>query len=82
MQIRTNKKTTARSYKPLNLVHTDIYDKIHVPYFTGEEYNITFIDDYSRYGYIYLIKEKFGALNIFKASKVEMERQLDRKIKV
>jgi hypothetical protein len=45
------------------------------------EYFITFIDDYSRYGYIYLIKTKFEAINKFKEFKLEVEKQLGRFIK-
>ena len=43
---------------------------------------ITFMDDYSRYGYIYPIKECSEALDKFKIFKAEVGNQLDRKIKV
>jgi hypothetical protein len=43
---------------------------------------IIFTDDYSRFGYIYPIKERSEALDKFKIFKVEVENQLDRKIKV
>ena len=45
---------------------------------------ITFIDDYSRYGYLYLIHEIIEmsqALDVFKAYKAEVENQLNKKIK-
>ena len=48
----------------------------------GEEYFITFIDDFSRLYYIYLLLETSDALNAFKVFKAEVENQLDRKIKV
>ena len=41
-----------------------------------------FIDDFSWYVYVYLIKEKSDALNIFKIFKEEVEKELDMKIKV
>ncbi|RDX96187.1 hypothetical protein CR513_21198, partial [Mucuna pruriens] len=41
-----------------------------------------FIDDYSKYNYLYLIYEKSQSLDIFKSSKVEVELQLGKKIKV
>ena len=47
----------------------------------GYEYFITFTDDYSRYGYVYLIKKKSKALNKFKEFEVESEKQLGRHIK-
>ena len=47
----------------------------------GYEYFITFIDDYSRYGYVYLMKKKYEALDKFKEFKAESEKQLKRHIK-
>jgi hypothetical protein len=43
---------------------------------------ITFTDDYSRYGYIYPIKERSEVLDKFKIFKVEVENQLNKKIKI
>jgi transposase InsO family protein len=43
---------------------------------------ITFTDDYSRYGYIYPIKERNKALDKFKIFKAEVENQHNLKIKV
>jgi hypothetical protein len=43
---------------------------------------ITFTDDYSRYGYIYLIKERNKALDKFKIFKAEVENKHNLKIKV
>ncbi|RDY05986.1 hypothetical protein CR513_10102, partial [Mucuna pruriens] len=48
----------------------------------GQQYFITFIDDYSRYSYLYLIREKPQSLNVFKSFKAEVELQLTKKIKV
>ena len=47
----------------------------------GYEYFITFANEYSRYGYLYLMKKKFEALDKFKKFKVESEKQLGRHIK-
>jgi transposase InsO family protein len=43
---------------------------------------ITFTDDYSRYGYIYPIKERNKVLDIFKIFKAEIKNQHNLKIKV
>ena len=40
-----------------------------------------FTDDYSRYGYVYLMKKKFEDLDKFKEFKDESEKQLGRHIK-
>ena len=43
---------------------------------------ITFTDDYSRYGYIYPIKERSDALDKFKIFKAKVENQHNLKIKI
>ena len=40
-----------------------------------------FLDDYSQYGYLYLIHEKSQSLDVFKNFKTEVENQLDKKTK-
>ncbi|KAL0349904.1 UNVERIFIED_CONTAM: hypothetical protein Sradi_4139600 [Sesamum radiatum] len=47
----------------------------------GQQYFVTFIDDFSRYGYIYLIHEKLQSLDVFKSFRAEVENQLDKRIK-
>jgi hypothetical protein len=47
----------------------------------GYDSFITFTDDYSRYGYIYPIKERSEALDKFKIFKAEVENQFDKRIK-
>ena len=51
------------------------------PSWNGQQYFITFIDDYSRYDYLYLIHEKSQSLDVFKNFKAEVENQLSKKIK-
>ncbi|RVW26828.1 hypothetical protein CK203_111491 [Vitis vinifera] len=48
----------------------------------GEKYFITFIDDLSRYGYVYLMHEKSQAIDIFEMFITEVERQLDKRLKL
>ena len=48
----------------------------------GYDSFIIFTDDYSRYGYIYPIKERYEALDKFKIFKAEVENQHDLKIKI
>ena len=43
---------------------------------------ITFIDDYSHYGYIYPIKERSEVLDKFKIFNAEVENQHNLKIKI
>ena len=47
----------------------------------GYLYFVTFIDDYSRYGYVYLMKYKSETFEKFKEFKAEVEKQLGKSIK-
>jgi transposase InsO family protein len=47
----------------------------------GKRYFMTFIDDCTRFCYVYLLKSKDEALHYFKIYKAEVENQLERKIK-
>ncbi|RDX74296.1 hypothetical protein CR513_45977, partial [Mucuna pruriens] len=81
---RTNirKLGAERAKDVLELIHTDICGPFPTASWNGQQYFITFIDDYSRYGYLYLIHEKSQSLDVFKSFKVEVELQLEKKIKV
>jgi transposase InsO family protein len=46
-----------------------------------KRYFMTFIDDCTRFCYVYLLKPKDEALHYFKIYKAELENQLERKIK-
>ncbi|RVW63029.1 Retrovirus-related Pol polyprotein from transposon TNT 1-94 [Vitis vinifera] len=81
-QTKHTKKGATRSNELLEIIHTDICGPLSVPCFTGEKYFITFIDDLSRYGYVYLMHEKSQAIDIFEMFITEVERQLDKKIKI
>ncbi|GJU79743.1 retrotransposon protein, putative, ty1-copia subclass [Tanacetum coccineum] len=47
----------------------------------GASYFITFTNDYSRYGYVYLLKHKHDVFETFKVFKNEVENQLGKTIK-
>ena len=53
-----------------------------VPSWSGEKYYITFIDDFSRYNYVYLLHDKSQLVDILKMFINEVERQLNSKVKV
>ena len=54
------KKDAKRSARILEIIHTDICGPFPVTTVDGYDSFITFTDDYSRYGYIYPIKERPG----------------------
>ena len=65
----------------LELVHSDVCGPMSIQARGGYEYFITFIDDYSRFGYVYLMKWKFEAFEKFKEFRAEVESQLGKRIK-
>lgn len=80
-QTKVRRYEANRANSPLELIHTDIIGPFHLVTRNGHSYFITFIDDYSRYGYIFLIKEKTQAIDMFKSFKTEVELQLNKRIK-
>ena len=71
-----------RAENPLQLVHSDICGPMNVRARSGASYFITFIDDYTRYGHVYLISHKSEALDCFRLYLNMVENQLDRIVKV
>jgi len=49
---------------------------------SSPKYFITFIDDYSRYMYLYLLGTKDEALDAFKNLKAEVEKQCGKQINI
>src|SRR4051812_40785231 len=80
-QTKQRKLGSNRSSNVLELIHTDICGPFPKACWNDQRYFVSFIDDYSRYGYLYLIEEKSKALDMFKSFKAEVENQLGKKIK-
>ena len=74
--------TCERGEGLLDLVHTDVCGPFRSATKDGKHYYVTFTDDFSRYGYVYLIKHKSDIFEVFKRFQNEVENQLGRKIKV
>ena len=70
-----------RSKDILELFHTDVCGPLNVRARGDFEYFITFIDDYSRYGYVYLLHHKFKIFEKFKEFWAKVEKKLDKNIK-
>ncbi|GJV28930.1 retrovirus-related pol polyprotein from transposon TNT 1-94, partial [Tanacetum coccineum] len=79
---RTSFKSVKRKTEPLDMIHTDICDLKSLPTKGGNKYFITFIDDCTKYCYVYLLKSKDEAIDKFVLYKTEVENQLGKKIKV
>ncbi|RVW93895.1 Retrovirus-related Pol polyprotein from transposon TNT 1-94 [Vitis vinifera] len=79
---KTRNEKIRRCGSTLDLIHRDICGPLTPTALGGYKYFITFIDDFSRYGYVELIHEKFDSLNVFKAFKAKRELRLGKHIKV
>jgi len=64
------------------LVHSDVCDRNDVLTRSGKRYFISFIDDFSKYYYVYLINHKSELFDKFKVYKTKLENQLEKKIKI
>ncbi|KAL0411478.1 UNVERIFIED_CONTAM: hypothetical protein Slati_3737500 [Sesamum latifolium] len=65
----------------LDLVHTNVCGPLNTSTRGGYSHFITFTDDHSRYGYVYLMRYKSEAFGRFKEYKLEIENQIGNKIK-
>lgn len=66
----------------LNVVYYDICGPFEVPSIAGSKYFLTYVDEYSGMLWMYLIKAKSEALEIFKEIKLMEERQSGRRLKI
>jgi hypothetical protein len=71
-----------RNSQLLKLVHSDICEINGMLTRGGKRYFITFIDDYSHFTYVYLLRTKDEAFGKFKEFKKMVENQKERQIKV
>jgi hypothetical protein len=80
--VKQIKKNAKRSAGILEIIHMNICGLLFIAYVDGYDSFIIFTDDYSRYEYIYPIKERSEDLDKFKIFKTEVENQHDIKIKI
>ncbi|GJT21757.1 retrotransposon protein, putative, ty1-copia subclass [Tanacetum coccineum] len=65
----------------LGLIHTNVYGPFRTMSKQGASYFVTFTDDFSCYGYVYLLKHKHEVFETFKVFQKEVENQLGKTIK-
>ena len=62
-----------RAYSTLDLIHSDVSRPIPTTSMSGSKYFLTFIDDCSRYCWVYFMKQKSEAFDTFKVFKSLVE---------
>ncbi|GJZ03660.1 retrotransposon protein, putative, ty1-copia subclass [Tanacetum coccineum] len=65
----------------LGLIQTDVCGPFKIMSRQRASYFVTFTDDFSRYGYVYLLKHKHEVFETFKVFQKEVENQLGKTIK-
>ena len=81
MTKRTFNAKGRRAQELQELSHTDVCGPMSTQAKGGYYYFITFTDDYSRYGYVYLMRRKSEAFEKFKEFRAKVENQLGKHIK-
>ena len=56
----------SRAHRKLELIHSDLCGPMPIPSANGNKYIMTFIDDYTRMCWVYLLKNKSDAFQTFK----------------
>ena len=59
------------------LVHLDIWGPIRVKSYSGFQYFVIFVDDFSRITYLYLMKDRSELYSIFKSFFMEIKTHFD-----
>jgi hypothetical protein len=72
--------STRISEFPLDLVHSDVWTS-HVSSLSGCKFYVIFVDDFSRFSWLYLILNKFDVFQCFIKFKLLVEKQFYREIK-
>ena len=72
----------ARAKEILEIIYSDVCGPFNQMVTGGFYYVITFIDNLSRYGHLYLMKYKSESFEKFKEFKVQVENQMGKSIKI
>ena len=72
---------TRRATNPLEIVHSDVCGPMRTTSMGGAKYFVTFIDNFSRKVWLYVLKAKDKCFIRFKKLKALMETQSEHKLK-
>ncbi|KAK2990476.1 hypothetical protein RJ640_008935 [Escallonia rubra] len=70
-----------RATQSFELVHSDICGPMGVKARHGASYFLTLMDDYTRYGYVYMISHRYEALDCFKRFVAKVENEKEKSLK-
>jgi hypothetical protein len=72
--------STSRACRKIELIHSYLYEPMHVPYANGNKYIMTFIDDYTMMCCVYLLKDKSQTFETFKNFHVWIQNEAHSRI--
>jgi len=75
------KESKFKAKEPLELVHSDVFGPVKQASISGRKYLVTFIDDFSRYVWIYFMKKKSETFSKFKEFKEVAEAEVGKEIR-
>uniref|UniRef100_A0A8R7PAD8 Integrase catalytic domain-containing protein n=1 Tax=Triticum urartu TaxID=4572 RepID=A0A8R7PAD8_TRIUA len=74
--------SSERSQTPFEIVHSDVWGPSVVTSLLGERWFVTFIDGFSRYTWLYLLKQKCDVLSAFKDFYALICNQYNARVKI
>ncbi|KAE8660144.1 hypothetical protein F3Y22_tig00116958pilonHSYRG00159 [Hibiscus syriacus] len=69
-----------KAKEPLELVHSDVFGLVKQQSISGMRYMVTFIDDFSRYVWVFFMNEKSDTFSKFKEFRDSAEGEVGKKI--
>jgi transposase InsO family protein len=74
-------KNVVTTTRPLELLHMDIFGPVAYASIGGNKYGFVIVDDYSRYTWVFFMKDKSKVYEIFKKFATTAQNEFDVKIK-
>jgi hypothetical protein len=78
----SSKESLSEISAPLDLIHSDLMDPFPHPSINIERFFLIFVDDFSRFTWIYFLRQKSEVFQHLKDFKALVETQSEKKIKV
>nr|KYP76032.1 Retrovirus-related Pol polyprotein from transposon TNT 1-94 [Cajanus cajan] len=72
----------SRAMSPFDVIHSDVWGPSRIPSLLGHRYYVTFIDDFSRCTWIFLMKNRSELFNIFLSFYSEIKTQFGKVIRI
>ncbi|KAJ9554092.1 hypothetical protein OSB04_018137 [Centaurea solstitialis] len=74
-------RSTNQAASMLQLVHSDLMGPIKTPSYSGFQYAMILVDDFSRFTWVYFLREKSESFSKFTQFKQQVEHEFGQKIK-